>query len=787
MALKQANKFHLNKYTHSVRATQAILQYGVGAMVDFQSQTLMTAAPEYWQEEVAQIHDERLEKALHVDYFGLPYGQDDPHCRDGISYVRFPEWYFCPKCRKFQPLDKWINEYKKRATPKVLETDPYMIKHMQCPTCKQDLVVTRIITACKCGHIDDFPWIKWVHCQNIYGGPKQICEHPSLTFKTSASSSEGLEGLTVKCESCGARATLKGAFDKGKLEELDKKTEHKYDFRCTGKHPWKHVRQTCDKYPKVLQRGSSSVYYPVTASSLVIPPYSSIITRKIEESSAFARSKNTIAALRQNPAISSEMFKLIVAGELDRSASEISLEIGIAPEQIKPILSRKWTVNEEEQIYSTNSVKYRSEEYEALSGQLSLDNEGDFYRELMNAQDYSLPGVKGISLIHKIREVQALIGYSRINPIEQIENNSAETRMVSIKLPETNWYPAYQVRGEGIFIEFDSKMIHKWAANNTEIQKRVAVLNENYKKSYSGSIRPRTITPKFLFIHTLSHLLIKQLSFECGYSIASLKERLYCAEESEGKEMAGILIYTASGDSEGTLGGLVRQGRPDAFPKIFKKAVESAMTCSNDPVCSLSMGQGRDSLNLSACYSCCLIPETSCEEYNVLLDRAAIVGTYENKAIGFYCPQLYENQSWASNSDKDSEKQDIHKGTDAQRKGILIDKGIDVSEISYEEIWNSLLEYSDNEIEKVLLSNLKKSSDMFKDIQKPLNDCTIQIVGKEENYKCDLYWEKNKVAFLTTENEDSYLGLQNSDIQCFYAGDGNLSIEKIIKTLKEIQ
>lgn len=81
--------------------------------------------------------------------------------------------------------------------------------------------------------------------------------------------------------------------------------------------------------------------------------------------------------------------------------------------------------------------------------------------------------------------------------------------------------------------------------------------------------------------------------------------------------MSGILIYTASGDSEGTMGGLVRQGRPDTFPTIFKRAIESAMTCSNDPVCSLSMGQGRDSLNLSACYACTLVPETSCEEFNV--------------------------------------------------------------------------------------------------------------------------------------------------------------------------
>ena len=110
--------------------------------------------------------------------------------------------------------------------------------------------------------------------------------------------------------------------------------------------------------------------------------------------------------------------------------------------------------------------------------------------------------------------------------------------------------------------------------------------------------------------------------------------------------MAGVFIYTASGDSEGTLGGLVRQGRSDTFLAIFKKAMESAITCSNDPVCSLSKGQGRDSLNLSACYACSLIPETSCEEFNAFLDRGMIVGTYENRTIGFYSSQLYGGAGW---------------------------------------------------------------------------------------------------------------------------------------------
>ena len=147
------DKVTLNRVTHSVRATQAVLQYGVGSMVDFPDQTLITTAPEYWSGTI-RIYDDRFAKALGVDCFAMP---------TDISYARFPEWYFCPKCRKFQPIKQWIAEYRKQARIRTIESDAYMLKHMQCPTCHQDLVVARIVTVCQHGHINDFPWIKWVH------------------------------------------------------------------------------------------------------------------------------------------------------------------------------------------------------------------------------------------------------------------------------------------------------------------------------------------------------------------------------------------------------------------------------------------------------------------------------------------------------------------------------------------------------------------------------------------------------------------------------------------------
>ncbi len=222
--MKVKEKVCLNKVTHAVRASQAVLQYGVGAMVDFPEQTLMTAAPETWESSIVEIHDERLEKALKVDFFGMPGSGDESRYQTGVSYARFPEWYFCPKCRRFKPLQQWVEEYTKTpGTKKFSESDPYMVKRLRCPMCFQDLVVARIVVACGHGHIDDFPWIKWVHAKN-HSGKKPVCSNPQLKFSTSASSSEGLEGLTVSCTTCNCKTTLRGAFDNNALLNLDKST-----------------------------------------------------------------------------------------------------------------------------------------------------------------------------------------------------------------------------------------------------------------------------------------------------------------------------------------------------------------------------------------------------------------------------------------------------------------------------------------------------------------------------------------------------------------------------------
>jgi hypothetical protein len=205
---------------------------------------------------------------------------------------------------------------------------------------------------------------------------------------------------------------------------------------------------------------------------------------------------------------------------------------------------------------------------------------------------------------------------------------------------QERWLPAIEVFGEGIYIELNEQKIHRWQMQNENwLTNR---LNDGFVTRLAGvfqtlapaSAADRKWASKYLLLHSLAHILINQFVFECGYSSASLRERLYISADARAP-MAGILIYTAAGDSEGTLGGLVRLGQPDRFGSIVLRAISRASWCSADPVCSENLGgQGSRLVNLAACHACILLPETSCETINQGLDRAMVVGTPDNRKYG---------------------------------------------------------------------------------------------------------------------------------------------------------
>ena len=237
-------------------------------------------------------------------------------------------------------------------------------------------------------------------------------------------------------------------------------------------------------------------------------------------------------------------------------------------------------------------------------------------------------------MVPKLKETRALTGFSRLIPAGG-ETDLKELRKKMSRNP-VDWLPAIEVYGEGIFFEFNHETIQEWLRDEN-LKKRISLLDTALAKSklyhhYSGA----SLKTEFVMIHTFAHLMINQLSFECGYGSSSLRERIYCEKYDNRNEMHGVLIYTASGDSEGSLGGLVQQGKTGILENTIFAAITNARWCSSDPVCIESTGQGTDSCNLAACYNCALLPETSCECGNRLLDRGVVIGTLDNPELGFF-------------------------------------------------------------------------------------------------------------------------------------------------------
>jgi hypothetical protein len=271
----------------------------------------------------------------------------------------------------------------------------------------------------------------------------------------------------------------------------------------------------------------------------------------------------------------------------------------------------------------------RRQEYEALAkGAADKPENKDFV---------CVPGVLGeigsqwfdrIMLAKRLREVRALEYFTRLQPPG---TTVAAEHRAPIYSEHTDWLPAIEVTGEGVFLSVAGDRLTSWEGQ-PEVQSRIAEINKRYAAKFdgTGSSPDRIISPRLVLVHTLAHILINQWSLDSGYPAASLRERLFV-----GEDMAALLIYTATTDSAGSLGGVVGMAEPARLDAALTEAAANAEWCSSDPVCIEAIATGVDSLNLASCHACLLLPEVSCEERNVLLDRATLIGTDNNSRIGF--------------------------------------------------------------------------------------------------------------------------------------------------------
>lgn len=628
-----------NKQTHSIRLTQLVTTFGPGAIYDFPDQSLMTSNIDFWSSNSGcnyddifkTVNDERLQDALNAKCFKAINTDTNSKKKEfRVPFIRFPEWYHCPRCNSHKSLKSW-KELCYSINPSKWRNQPICIN---CSTrgYSQVLSPSSILVCCEQGHIDDFPWIEWTHYDSSEG-ISISCDNPDI--KIIHTDNSGLSGLAIKCETCGKINYLTKVFEKDFFKDkkyvkfIDKNKNESQPFSCSGRHPHKETysKSECTAELRAIQRNALNLYNPVLISSIVIP-YDHVkrdLHDRIKSAKYFSVLEDAILNNDDQDWIKILTRKL--AEELDEKEYLIK-------QCVDEILKTKPNSN----IYSKDD--YRRYEYNIILDNNSL-NFDDFKTEKQNAKDYNIPQIEDVVLIKKLKEIVALTGFTRLTQPDNLEfqdTNNTDTsptngKIVSLKDFSNECYIANECYGEGIFIKFNEKMLEEW--RNIEIVKhKINSLNGRYRNKYKNT--HRKITPEFVLLHSIAHMIINELSFSSGYPASALKERIYCDTSSENNDMFGILIYTADSDSEGSLGGLVRQGKSDMLPTIIKNALNRIEWCSSDPICRTSSGQGRDSLNIAACHSCLLLPETSCEERNVLLDRTMIIGDLDDKSFGYF-------------------------------------------------------------------------------------------------------------------------------------------------------
>ena len=592
------------KIAGEIRKSQSITTYGPGALIDFPRMSGIIDGIDNWESTLGKsnftklkIHEHNLERILGKKFFVQPQTKEDKRFVNGIMTERFPEYCYCPECGA---LDRYYKLEKKKNNNSDYNSESICGSCYDRTNRKIKLIPSRFVVSCKYGHIDEFPYDYWVHKKT------GRCTNPKLSIEISKKSSS-LDGIIIKCK-CGANENLEGIMDKGAL----------YRSKCFGAMPWLGKKEdykgwyseipqgeTCDGELRVLQRGANNVYYSDIVSALTIPPFSSRIHRFLE---------SEIDILSQYNNMPDELKK----ANLEYFFNSNQDRLRCTKEQFYNELS--FALGRDDEHIELGDLIVG--EYNALSDEDCSDP--DFLTIESEVPDEFRKLISQVKIVGRLREVQVLRGFRRIAP--------DEGELAPISKKSMDWLPGNELFGEGIFIRLNEQRVSDWEHRTAA---RYSTLIKRAEGHFFASRKVSEGNTRYILLHTLAHLIIRELTMQCGYSAASLKEKIYSSIDTD-KPMCGVLIYTASADSDGSLGGLARQGVTDKIRNVLLEMLENATWCSNDPICIDSMGQGYSSLNYAGCHACSLLPETSCESSNVLLDRAAIVGTSDDVTQGYF-------------------------------------------------------------------------------------------------------------------------------------------------------
>jgi hypothetical protein len=600
-----------NRKPHGqIRQSQIVTTFGPGAMVDLPDHAVIIGGLDHWTGwRDHPIHEERLAAKVSallglpsVELYAPPPDPDDPLApRTGITVWLFPEWFIA----QYEVKNKDTGVRSRPLVPRAdLDKRQYILNRK-----RYKVVPVRFVQACTRGHVSDIDWRLFVH------GPDDKCLRQPLWMDERGTSGD-LTAITIRCECSKSR----------ELSVATRFQDVPLGY-CKGHRPWlgAYARESCGgtgaaQPSRLLVRSASNAYFAQTMSVISIPESGGAVRAAVDavwtEFLQYCDSKAEVARERKKQRVSAALEGLSDADvwkEIQRrKGGETTETRGIREVELETLLSAEPEVGD--------------------------DRPGGIYY----AKSIAIPKMKAaiasrierVVKVHRLREVTAQVGFTRFEAAVSDVNGELQLDVERASLArEPSWVPAVENRGEGIFLAFSQKAIQKWLERGS-VKARGAQLVGGFMAWRKAHTATKAVFPglPYVMLHSVSHLLITTVALDCGYAASSIRERIYVGDAG-----SGILLYTASPDAEGTLGGLVEAA--DRIGEYLRQALDLGRLCANDPVCAHHQPDNQEEERLllgAACHGCLLLSESSCEKRNDFLDRALVIPTVDEGDAAFF-------------------------------------------------------------------------------------------------------------------------------------------------------
>jgi len=590
-----------------IRLSQFVIIYGPGAIIEGPRGPRVILLPDigffspnHLNPENFEISDQRMSQGLlnGARIFRLPSNAE----------LGYPEGYYLYRTKPFPSWSLCLN-YSRHS-----QNCGILYQGNSCPECgereTQRQKAIRFVSACPKGHMDDVDWFYIVHMGSH-------CRHVNWFLWHGGGGS--LSQVEIECPECGKRVNLGFAYGRS--------------WPCSGRYPEREPPRSsplqlgCTQNSRIIQRQASNLRIPELRTLFTIFPRYTQLHRLLEltqirsvlvadrsVSSSEKRFRNMLRNLVEGGMLPQATANEILNHpweEIQRAIRDILLP---SRTQFQDLLLDEFNVLIDASVNGVPPIHSPRPTSKILFEVIPDD-----------VRTISCPNGRNLRVtpVSRLNTVTVQIGYRReIRTRSSTNTTTPQASIVHVSFRDNKnqeWYPGVEFLGEGVFIMFDdNEGLHfPLRGEAARLWQQTYENPQGYSQTLFRTPLTDEVHPVFVWWHTLSHLLIRAVSVDAGYSSASIRERVYLQVDGE-KARGGVILYATQPGSEGTLGGLT--ALVPQFEIILERALDMARACSNDPLC-LENHFSPGGYTGPACYGCLHVSETSCEHRNLWLDR----------------------------------------------------------------------------------------------------------------------------------------------------------------------